>query len=309
MATEARIQLERMIMAKESHAQLVEKLASDCVSQSIGSIDYGLNAKAIALMSEAVKKRIVSQLEKGLRLVQICPLAGFGSSLMDFRLLFQFEVVGAEPKERPAIDLESRSFVVSVELPTKAVRTIADYTPQPAYPPSDVPFSIAFPNLNAARPVPIAQTAGVRAREAAYFQNMGIGPGSRPGVVYPSPVGDPPGPGGNPIGPGGGGFVPPWRGPIVINPGQSPIGGEGTTTYDTSETYTQDTTNATTATTTTTESQTISDNVTDDTVGDDPHNDTTNDGQFNDGQHSDDQTGDNPHPDIGMPGIFYQPWR
>jgi hypothetical protein len=288
-----------VIMKQEPFSDLVEKLANDCVSQSIGSIDYGLNAKAIALMNPDVKKRIIEQLESGFRLVEIAPLSGFGSSLMNFKVLFQFEPTDSDPKTRPPIDLKSRSFVVSVELPTKAVLGIADDAPTAVPQSFDVPFSVAFPNLNASRPVPMSETAAARDRQAAYFRSLGIGQGSRGGVVDPSPIDDP-------WRPGGGGFTPPRGGPVIIIPGGSPFGG-GTTTYDTTPTYTNSKTTIDSPTQTAVGSESFSNNVADDSTTDyitDVESDAITDGQVWDGD-----TGDNPHPDRGASTMYDRPFR
>jgi hypothetical protein len=150
--------------AKDALSELVDKAIAD----SIGAIDHATNAKAIALANKEVQAAIRALLDRDYQLVAIQPLRGFGSSLMSFPLGFTF---------RPGADAGpvalNESFVVLVELPTRSVKRISPSAELAEG--ADVPFAVAA-NARFTPPVtPLADDAARRAREAAYYADIGLG--------------------------------------------------------------------------------------------------------------------------------------
>ena len=71
----------------------IQQLTEASVNMAVGSIDYAINAKAIAMQAAEVTDRLREVLAKGYRLKVIEPITGFGSSLLDFRLQFRFKAI------------------------------------------------------------------------------------------------------------------------------------------------------------------------------------------------------------------------
>ena len=147
--------------------EAVERLAEGANNESVGSIDYATNARAIALKAELEQDKIVEVLEEGYRLRSIVPLSGRGFSPNDFRLRFQFE------KEQ-VVDLPDRDFVVIVDLPAKAVtRTVPfEHGAESEVPP--LPFSLAVPSRAREVSPPLVELADRFAREWEFARRLSL---------------------------------------------------------------------------------------------------------------------------------------
>ena len=160
----------------------IAALKETSVSRAVGSIDYGINATAIAVQAPEVIDRLRSVLSKGYRLKAIQPITGSGSSLMDFRLRFRFH-------SDDIIDVGIEDFVVSVELPTKTVNRILDpgETIQPAAVP--VPFVLAVPSQAPQTMTSATELDDNRRRAQLFFRRRQLGHLISPGVVItPDPT-------------------------------------------------------------------------------------------------------------------------
>ena len=160
--------------AQKDVSGIVQDLAERARMESIGSIDHAVNAKAVALSNDEVKAAIREMLDRDYQLIAIEPQRGFGSSLMSYPLRFAFRA-GASGGPI-ALD---ESFVVLVELPVQAVKRISR-SPESARV-SDVPFVVAASGRAQAARVPFMDVSQRDAREASFFQNIGLG-AWRPGA-------------------------------------------------------------------------------------------------------------------------------
>ena len=160
--------------AQKDVSGIVQDLAERARMESIGSIDHTVNAKAVALSNDEVKAAIREMLDRDYQLIAIEPVRGFGSSLMSFPLHFSFRAgAGSGPI---ALD---EFFVVLVELPVQAVKRISR-SPELSRV-SDVPFVVAASARAQAARVPFMDASQRDAREASFFQNIGLG-AWRPGA-------------------------------------------------------------------------------------------------------------------------------
>jgi hypothetical protein len=123
-------------MSEQSRAR-VEELAVRFANDSIGAIDYGTNAKALALRDSDVRERIEALLDQGYRLRRAEPKAGTGASALSYAVAFHFE----RPNNGAAMDDES-VFTVLVELPTRSVKSILEGDAPSGMAP-DAPFALA----------------------------------------------------------------------------------------------------------------------------------------------------------------------
>jgi hypothetical protein len=153
-------------MAKEADvAAAIQQLADSLVAASNGSIDYAVNAKAIALTSSLVTDRLRELLSTGYRLKDITPITGFGSSLRDFRLRFHLET-------DDIIDVPTADFIVLVELTTKSVKRILDANEAVAPSTVPVPFSLAVPSQARQIQTPVTELTTRFNRAQAFFQRQ-----------------------------------------------------------------------------------------------------------------------------------------
>jgi hypothetical protein len=128
-----------MIIDIENITKLVDELADAAAQDSIGSLDYAINAKAIALSSPFVKNILVSVLSEEYRLAEITPLTGFGSILEDYRLLFRFH-------RGAVIDMPAKDFVAVVNIPGNSVKHLLDSRRILPPPMIAAPFALAVPS-------------------------------------------------------------------------------------------------------------------------------------------------------------------
>jgi hypothetical protein len=152
-------------MKKETLAQ-IDALAAQFGGDSVGSIDYGSNAKAVALQDAKVKERLGELLEKGYRLKLVQPRSGSGANVLNFGLTFWFE----RQNPKSAMD-DTTAFTAIVELPTHAVRKILDgEMVSPTTP--DAPFALATPSRSG-EGVPIGDPlGGRRGRERDFLRDL-----------------------------------------------------------------------------------------------------------------------------------------
>lgn len=193
---------------KDEIAQEIEKLSQQFVTDSLGSIDYAANAKAIAFLSKEVKSKVADTISDGYTLRNVKPILGFGSSLMEFRLGIEFE----KSEINKVVNLSKKSLIITVEIPTKSVRKIDESQNGIDEMRFSTPFSIINPNPASQHRNPISEFQSNREKEMNFFGEMGIPGFNKPGV------GDPPDDGSFDFGKL-------KKGPIVINPG-GPFGGK-----------------------------------------------------------------------------------
>lgn len=255
--------------AKDIEAR-VAKLAEELLSDSQGSIDYGINAKAIAFMNEDVRKKVVSVISEGFALNEVRPLQGFGASLMNFKVVVEF----TRNEKDPIINMPKRALTITVEIPTRSVSKIEEGV-RPAIGAAAAPFTIVNPNPAVAQRGPISELWARRAVERQYYRDIGL-PGYGPVVPGVGNPGDPSGP-----------FPPGGQGPVVINPG-GPFGGFGSGAVTGTETLTPANTQS--------GCETESDGIGDDSANDDVDYD---------GSRGDDASIDAQIPDIGFRRWFY----
>jgi hypothetical protein len=151
-------------------AQILKQLAEQARLDSIGSIDYLTNAKAIALANEQVQEAIREVLKRGMRLTEIRPMRGFGSGLMSFPIQITFRSGTGEG----SIDLETESLVVTVEIPTRSVKRVAAGPAGGEGAAGDIPFSIAATAHAPYRGAPLSELQGRTMRERAFYADLGF---------------------------------------------------------------------------------------------------------------------------------------
>jgi len=159
-------------VAKEQDrlGQSLKQLAEQARLDSIGSIDYLTNAKAIALADAKVQEAIKEVLQRDMRLTEVRPLRGFGSGLMSFPIQLVFRSgQGDSP-----IDLETESLVVTVEIPTRSVKRIASGPAAGEAVAGDIPFSIAATAHAPYRGAPLSELQGRSMRERAFYEDLGF---------------------------------------------------------------------------------------------------------------------------------------
>ncbi len=159
-------------MAKEQDkiSQTLKQLAEQARLDSIGSIDYLTNAKAIALADGKVQDAIKEVLKRDMRLTEIRPMRGFGSGLMSFPIQLVFRSgTGDSP-----IDLETVSLVVTVEIPTRSVKRVAEAPAGIEGAAGDIPFSIAATAHAPYRGAPLTELQGRTMRESAFYAGLGF---------------------------------------------------------------------------------------------------------------------------------------
>lgn len=156
-------------MNQQGITAAIDKIADETSAASMGSIDYGTNAKAIALGDPAVRAKLAERLQNGSTLVEIRPLRGFGSSPMAFPVEFVFR---AEPNG--LISLAPDSLVVSVALPMRSVQSITEGAPPQPNGPGDVPFVLAGTSQFEAVAASPAELESKNRRERAYYESLGV---------------------------------------------------------------------------------------------------------------------------------------
>lgn len=159
-----------MAKGQDSLDQSLKQLAEQARLDSIGSIDYLTNAKAIALADEKVQEAIKEVLKRGARLTEIRPMRGFGSGLMSFPIQIVFRGGAGEGP----IDLESESLIVTVEIPTRTVKRISSGPAGSVGTQGDIPFSIAATAHVPYRGAPLSELQARTLRERAFYEGLGF---------------------------------------------------------------------------------------------------------------------------------------
>lgn len=156
-------------MKKNNFKQDIDDLAARFNEASIGAIDFGINAKAITLRDEKVRDKILSFLDEGYKLVDVVPRSGYGSSLMNFKIAFIFKSESGDS----SIEIEKKGFIVTVEIPTRAVKKISDITSYEQV--SDTPFSLAIPSNSPNVITPTDdEILGRRDRERDFLERLNL---------------------------------------------------------------------------------------------------------------------------------------
>ena len=99
-------------MATQKTRKALDDLAERFSRESIGAIDYGANAKAIALQAETLRTAIGEMLDQGYRLVRIDSVKGYGASPENYVLALSFRKHDASA----AIDLDEKALFATVDL-------------------------------------------------------------------------------------------------------------------------------------------------------------------------------------------------
>lgn len=146
-------------------ARYVEDLARQAREESIGSIDPGTNARAIALGSEIVRERLRSALDTGGKLRSVSAASGFGYSPNDFALVFDLALGDPDPTA-------GTRFIAWIDLPARAVKRITDELPQQFQP--TAPFSLMVPSAAPLIKTPVENIAAKRLRELQFIERLNI---------------------------------------------------------------------------------------------------------------------------------------
>lgn len=183
-------------MNKKDIAKQVAALGEQFKADSLYSIDYGRNAKAIAFASDDVKTKIAEIIAQGYVISAVRPIAGFGSSVLNFKLAVEFESTG----QQAAIVKKNKALILTIEIPSRRVTKVLEANSLVSDLPVTTPFATINPNPDADVRTPLSELRGKRDVEARYFRSLGI-PGG--GISDPMDPTNPPG----------------QRGPVIINPG------------------------------------------------------------------------------------------
>jgi hypothetical protein len=148
-------------MSEQSKSR-VEELAGRLANDSVGAIDYGTNAKALALQDANVREKLEALLDDGFRVKRLEAKSGTGAGALSFAVTFHLE------KDNPGSAMDdSSTFTVVLELPTRTVKAIVEGDiASPGAP--DAPFALAV-GSRSGEPVPIDEP----------------GRGGRPGLTPP----------------------------------------------------------------------------------------------------------------------------
>lgn len=139
----------------EQSKNRVEELAVRLATESIGAIDYGINAKALALQDAAIREKLEGLLDDGFRVKRIESRAGTGASALSFAVTFHLE----RSNEASAMD-DTQAFTAVLELPTRTVKDILEGdVPSPAG--TDAPFALNVGGRGS-EPVPVDDFGGGR---------------------------------------------------------------------------------------------------------------------------------------------------
>lgn len=155
-------------MSERNYGEVVNQLAERFAEDSIGSIDFGVNARAIALRDSKVREQLLAVLERGFRLVRVAPAAGFGSSIREFPLHFSF----TRSESDSPVQLEDKVLSVAVDLPTKTVVRIEENAQIGAQ--QDVPLSLRVPSRAHDIRTPIADLTPSHKRELAFLEGLSL---------------------------------------------------------------------------------------------------------------------------------------
>ncbi|HEY7268452.1 MAG TPA: hypothetical protein VH951_01375 [Dehalococcoidia bacterium] len=153
-------------MSDESRSR-VRELAERFALESIGAIDYGTNARALALRDSNVTQRIEALLDQGYRLKRAEPKAGTGASALSYAVSFQFE----RPNPGAAMD-DQAAFTAMVELPTRSVKAVVEGDTGSDMAP-DAPFALATRGGGVVDPSPIDDSGqNRRQREDDFLRDL-----------------------------------------------------------------------------------------------------------------------------------------
>lgn len=155
-------------MAAGKSRKALEDLSERFSRESAGSIDYGANAKAIALQAENLRKAIIELMDAGYRLTGVEPVKGYGASPDNYVLMLSFR----KSDTTSPIDLDEKTLYATIDLAARNVfRIDTDAAQALGRMAADVPFVLAVPSR--AGTVTIAQP-GARQREAVFLDQLGI---------------------------------------------------------------------------------------------------------------------------------------
>jgi hypothetical protein len=156
-------------MDSKNVSRAIEELAQRFAQESIGAIDHGVNARAIALMDAKLRSNLEERLARGYTLVRVAPRSGYGSQTDNFVIGFEFR----KPSADKLVDLDTTFLRVSVNLPARAVVRIEEVTHSP-FEADDVPFAVAVPS-RAGEAVTLSELlTGTRQRERDFMRGLGL---------------------------------------------------------------------------------------------------------------------------------------
>jgi hypothetical protein len=158
-------------MATPKTRKALDDLAKRFSQESIGAIDYGANAKAIALQAENLRAAITEVLDQGYRLLRIDPVKGYGASPDNYVLALSFRKSDASSP----IDLDEKALFATVDLSLRRVtridKEIAHAVRSMA---TDVPFVLAVPSRTSEATMDSSVSVGARQRETRFLNQLGI---------------------------------------------------------------------------------------------------------------------------------------
>jgi hypothetical protein len=142
----------------------LEEMAQRARERSVGSIDPGVNAQAIALSSDIVRERLEPLLGRGGRVLAVKPIAGSGFSPNEFALSIEVEL--------PDSDQGDTQFIAWVDIPGRIVQRVTTGLPVGVQP--TAPFSIMVPSAAPTIQTPVEDVRLRRIREFEFIEKLKI---------------------------------------------------------------------------------------------------------------------------------------
>jgi hypothetical protein len=156
-------------MTVKNVSKVIEELAQRYYEESIGAIDHGINARAIALKDKKIRQYLEEHLSKGYTLVRVSPLSGYGSQPDNCAIVFEFRKTSPDR----LIDLDRSFLRVAVNLPARVVANFEEASDSP-FEKADTPFVVAVPS-GASEAITLSDLLDdSRQRERNFMRGMGI---------------------------------------------------------------------------------------------------------------------------------------
>lgn len=157
------------MMNKKDVIKIIDDLAESFSKDSVGAIDHGVNARAIALQDVKFRSYLAENFERGRTLVRVSPNSGYGSQTDNFVVVFEFR----EPSTGEIVDLGTVFCRVTVNLPGRAVSKFEETENSP-FDFENVPFAVAVPS-KAGEAVTLGDVlARVREKERDFMRGLGL---------------------------------------------------------------------------------------------------------------------------------------
>ncbi len=100
---------------KDFYKGLIADIAKEYKEESVGSLSYSTNAKAIALNNVDVQNKILENLLEEKKLVSVKPITGYGS-LYEYVLRFSFQT-----NSEKLLNIDDDDMLVTIDIASKSV--------------------------------------------------------------------------------------------------------------------------------------------------------------------------------------------